>query len=144
MVKVKFNYKYAKDYNTILPTDARGSINPRGRLVMDLFTDINASPEFMIAEIDSEGKAQLSTNLDIYSDSKKNEKTLIRMDRIIFSKVILAPDDAISIGLWMLKTVINDKRINLDKNKLKLEFEKLLSNKVEKDGSNISNRKRKK
>ena len=127
--KVKFITKYDKNYSIIYPTDAFGHINPRGKLTIHLYTDINSPPLATIHKVDKTGLLELNkeNKESIYEDSIKDA---FLVDRIIQGTVVIAPDHAMNLAMWIIDKVANHKLFNIDKSKVKDEMNKILSKEV--------------
>jgi len=127
--QVKLLFKYDPNYSMIYPSDAYGGMNPKGKLVMNLFTDMHTPPIAEKHKLNEDSRIDPSTPpTQVYLDPEiEEEKDSIYYDRIIHNTVVLAPDDAINIGLWMISTVINDPNFQYDKIKLKNHFLKMIN-----------------
>lgn len=125
--KVKFIIKYDKNHNIIHPTDAMGSISPKGDLVVNFITDIYGTPYFIKHEVDKQNKIkEKSQPENLFEDGKSDSNIVAHVDRIIHSTVILNPEDAINIACWMLKNLVESPLSDLDKDKLKKRIDFML------------------
>lgn len=126
--KINISYKYDKNYCITSPTDAYGVVNPKGQLVMSLFTDINKIPNLEVRNLDEKGKMKKGeTPINFYEDEKEKAKPdVYYMDRIIHNTVILSPPSAIEIAFWMIDNVLKSPTIDIDKNQLKERFLNML------------------
>lgn len=130
MQNVKINYKFAPDYGIISPTDAYGGMNPKGKLIMHLFTDVHSLPESETRELDKDGNV-LPNKVPklIFAEEDAGEKDTIYVDRIIQNTVTLTPNNAIEIAFWMIDSIVSDPANLIEKEKLKEQFLNMIKNK---------------
>lgn len=131
MEKIKVLCKYDSNYSITSPTDAYGGMNPKGKLIMNYFTDIHTPPISQTHELNE--KRQINPDVpsvDIFEmEKEKPEKDMFYFDRILHNTVILSPDDAINIALWMIDTVCNEPSSQIDKEKLQKHLLKIIDKK---------------
>lgn len=130
--KLKISYQYDTNYCVISPTDAYGGITPKGKLIVNFFTDIHKIPNSQIHDIDEKGIIKKDVLQTFFDDSKEKAKSdMINVDRIIHNTAIFSPEHAIDIAFWMIDNIIKSPAIKIEKDKLKEQFLKMLGEKNE-------------
>ena len=125
--KICFHYKYDKTYSIISPTDAYGGVTPKGKLVMNLFSEMHRIPKSQINILDKTHKIDKSKPPILYDENGKEfDKDLMYVDRVIHNTVFLTPESAIEIAFWMIDNILKYPPIEIDKNQLKERFLKML------------------
>lgn len=126
--KIQLIYKYDPAYRVIFPTDAYGGMNPKGKLVMNLFTDMFSIPIREEHKLDKNmqinRKIPAVQYFEEYGEESKNQS--INYDRMLQETLIISPDDAINIGLFMIETIIKDPNSEYDLEKLEKHFARIL------------------
>jgi len=132
---VKLLFKYDPSYSISYPSDVFGGMNPKGKLILNFFTDLHSPPISEKHKLNKDFKIDptapaINTYLD---DEEEKDEFLVYYDRIIHHTTVISSDDAINIGLWMISTVINDPNFQYDKERLKKHFLKMIDMPEEKN-----------
>lgn len=125
---VKLNYTFDENHQIFSVSDAYGGINSKGKLVMHLFNETQTLPEYERHEIDEDGKIIPDGDHSTHYKDTKNED--LSVDRIIHSTIFLDPNNAIEIAFWMIDMILSNKSLEIDIEKLKNNFIKM----VDKEG----------
>ena len=92
---VTFRFK-KDDHHHVSPVNAVwGGRSPRGDIVVHLCQETESVPDTVVHELTDQG--QLGREL------KRTPKTI---DRVVFSTIVLAPQNAHSIGQWLIERAI--------------------------------------
>lgn len=125
--KLKISYQYDTNYCISSPTDAYGGITPKGKLIVNLFTDIHKIPTSQIYGVDEKGIVKKDVLQIFFGESKEEAKSdMIYVDRIIHNTIVFSPEHAISIAFWMIENIIKSPVMKIEKGKLKEQFLKML------------------
>ena len=130
MKKAIIRYEKDKNYNLYHPTDAFGSVSPRGELIVNLSQDLYDIPDYEVFQVSPEGvlddKSKIPTYINkkvAYDKEGKPQQVLLK--RVMLCTLAIPMQSAIDLSIWILKKVIDSKRYPIDKEKLLNEITKL-------------------
>lgn len=96
--KVFFKYEQGAGYRIVHATGARGAITPSGGILFELFTEFAVPPSEEIHRLNPNGTLG---GLEFAHPKKET----VEISRQLQVGVVVSPDDAESIGKWLLKKV---------------------------------------
>jgi len=125
--KIKLEYIYDKNYNIISASDVFGGMSPKGKLILHLTDDMHSVPSIEEFKLTDDFKIDLNEKpITIYTEKQKDDNILY-YDRIVKNTLILSPDDAINIAIWILDTVVNNENLDFDREKIINHIKNILS-----------------
>ena len=129
--KVKFNYKYGKNYFLSSSTDALGGINAKGNFVMNFYNEFPTIPKSVTQEMGEKGilKDEQKSSYEELGEDEESETLLI--DRVIDSTLIMQPGNALNLAFWIMDVVANNEDLKIDKEELNKRFKELIGIKDE-------------
>lgn len=114
--KIKFVTKYSKDYSVFPVTGIYGGFTAEALLTVNLFADNRLMPSAESFEMDKIGKLKPDTRIEEYDENTVGnsdvEKTVL-IDRTVFGTMMLQPNNAFTIAKWIIRRMIEAKRINV-------------------------------
>lgn len=102
-IKATFEFEEAPGFRLYPCGGVWGGVNPGGVVVANFFVDLNPNPVSVTLSPDESGKAEeVERNPPVNSSHE-----VIRLRRQLMTGVILSPQDAISIGNWLVQQGMN-------------------------------------
>lgn len=135
--EVKIFYKHDPQYRMFHATNVWGTVNPKGNLIMNFFTDVHQMPvsetrKIKNNQLDPDAEPDLifqkdNANLEI-SDNQK-----VLFDRIIQNTAVLDVNDALEIAFWMVDTILADPSSRYNIEKIRKHFNNMLDKYIDEE-----------
>lgn len=86
-------------YKLFSATGLWGGVTPQGRVSVDFFVERGVTPEVLEVEVSDEGEVKETVR-------EPSETDFTMLHRELQAGVVLAPEDAFSMGAWLMQKAV--------------------------------------